>query len=123
MFCNACGRGISEDAIFCTYCGIRVGMTAARAASVPNPGMDYRLERPRSGRWVAGVCAAVARALELNVTVVRLLWLGLTILSAGFPGVIAYGIAWVVIPQQPLLLTTGYYANAAQAGAAPPAAG
>ncbi len=118
MFCNACGKTISEDAVFCTYCGVRVGAAAAGAAP-RGPGLFYRLERPRNGRWIAGVCAAVAHGLEMDVTVVRLLWLCLTILGAGFPGFIAYIICWIVIPQQSLMLPQSYVV---QAGATTPPA-
>ena len=103
MFCNACGRNISEDAMFCTYCGVRVGAPAT-AAAPRGPGLLYRLERPRTGRWIAGVCAAVAHGLDMNVAVVRVLWLFLTILGAGFPGFIAYIVCWIVIPEQQFVL-------------------
>ncbi len=114
MFCNACGRNITDDANFCTNCGARVGAAAATAAP-RGPGMNYRLERPRTGRWIAGVCAAVARGLGMDVTIVRVLWLFLTILGAGFPGFIAYIVCWIVIPEQLLMLPGGYVASASNA--------
>lgn len=55
------------------------------------------LSRPRTGRVIAGVCAAVARRFGWSVTVVRLL----TVLSVLIPGpqVIIYIVLWVLIPQ------------------------
>lgn len=55
------------------------------------------LSRPRTGRVIAGVCAAVARRFGWNVTVVRLL----TVLSILIPGpqVIIYIVLWILIPQ------------------------
>ncbi|HEU4808161.1 MAG TPA: PspC domain-containing protein [Homoserinimonas sp.] len=55
------------------------------------------LSRPRTGRVIAGVCAAVARRFGWNVTVVRLL----TVLSILIPGpqVVIYIVLWILIPQ------------------------
>ena len=55
------------------------------------------LSRPRTGRMIAGVCAAVARRFGWNVTVVRLI----TVLSIFLPGpqVLAYIVLWVLIPE------------------------
>lgn len=57
------------------------------------------LIRPRTGRVIGGVCAAIARRFGWNVSVVRLL----TVLSLFIPGpqLIFYLIAWVVIPSEP----------------------
>jgi len=54
------------------------------------------LRRPRTGRVIGGVCAALARRFGWDVTVVRVL----TALSVLIPGpqVIIYVIAWIVIP-------------------------
>ena len=56
------------------------------------------LSRPRSGRMIAGVCAAVARRFGWNVRAVRLI----TVLSILLPGpqVLAYVILWVLIPEE-----------------------
>ncbi len=56
------------------------------------------LRRPRSGRIIGGVCAALAHRFGWDVTVVRLIFV-LSILLPG-PQVIAYLIAWVVIPAE-----------------------
>ena len=57
------------------------------------------LIRPREGRVIAGVCAALARRFGWNVTVVRLL----AVLSIVLPGsqLIIYAICWAVIPGEP----------------------
>jgi len=57
------------------------------------------LQRPRSGRVIAGVCAGLARRFGWNANVVRLLF----ILSCLLPGpqFIAYVIMWIVIPAEP----------------------
>lgn len=54
------------------------------------------LRRPRSGRIIGGVCAALARRFGWDVTLVRVLAV-VSILIPG-PQVLAYLIAWVIIP-------------------------
>ncbi|HEV7741146.1 MAG TPA: PspC domain-containing protein [Pseudolysinimonas sp.] len=55
-----------------------------------------QLRRPRNGRLIGGVCAAIAERFGWNVSLVRLV----TVLSILIPGpqVIFYVIAWVLIP-------------------------
>lgn len=57
------------------------------------------LTRPRTGRVIAGVCAALGRRFGLSATLVRLLFL-LSCLLPG-PQFIIYVVAWIVIPNEP----------------------
>ena len=57
-----------------------------------------RLTRPYDDRVVAGVCAGVARYLNLDPTLVRVLVVLVTVLGFCTP-VIAYLAAWVLMPQ------------------------
>ena len=59
---------------------------------------DKILARPRTGRMLAGVCAAIAGYFGLDVTLVRVGYVLLTLFTA-FSGVIAYFILVIVIPQ------------------------
>ncbi|MDA3779241.1 MAG: PspC domain-containing protein [Bacteroidales bacterium] len=47
---------------------------------------------------IAGVCAGIAEYLGWDIGLVRLLYLLISIFSAGFPGVLVYIILWVVMP-------------------------
>jgi phage shock protein C len=60
--------------------------------------------RPRADRKIAGVCAGMAHYLDLDVTLVRLIWVLITLLSGIFPGVIVYAVGWVLMPEEPLSL-------------------
>lgn len=93
MYCNYCGKVIQDDANVCAYCGTRVGGVIARK----------RLVRPRAGRKIAGVCMGIAEYFDLDITLVRLVWL-ITSFMTGI-GLLAYPIAWIVIPEEPLMLT------------------
>ena len=56
------------------------------------------LVRPRRGRIVGGVCAAVARRFGFSPTGVRVLFL-VSMLLPG-PQILAYAVLWVVIPSE-----------------------
>jgi len=58
---------------------------------------EVKLLRPRDGRIVAGVCAAVARRCGLDASVVRGVWIVFSLLGMGF---VLYLILWLVIPQE-----------------------
>lgn len=88
MYCNYCGKVIQDDANVCAYCGVRVGAVAAR----------QRLMRPRIGRKIAGVCAGFAEYFDIDVTVVRLVWLIVAIMTG--VGFLAYLVAWIVMPEE-----------------------
>ena len=55
------------------------------------------LVRPPNGRMLAGVCAAVAGYFGLDVTLVRVIWATVSVITGG-AGVLAYLVAWVIIP-------------------------
>ncbi len=59
-----------------------------------------RLYRPRNDRMIAGVCAGIGNYLNIDPTLIRLGLLLLAIWGGG--GILAYIIAWVVIPEEPL---------------------
>ena len=61
--------------------------------------------RPRYDRKIAGVCAGLSEHLDLDTSLVRILWVFLTFASGFFPGLIAYVLAWIIIPEEPFLLT------------------
>ena len=53
-----------------------------------------------SNRVIAGVCGGLAEWLGWDIALVRLLYLLISIFSAGFPGVLAYIILWIVMPEE-----------------------
>lgn len=60
---------------------------------------DKRLERPRAGRMLAGVCAGIAEYFGLEVSLVRIGYVLLTLFTA-FCGVLVYFMLAVIIPQE-----------------------
>jgi phage shock protein C len=51
-------------------------------------------------RWIAGVCGGIAEYFDLDPTLVRVVYVLLSIFSAGFPGTLVYIILWIVIPER-----------------------
>ena len=58
-----------------------------------------KMERPRIGRMLAGVCAAIANYANIDVAVVRVAYTLLTIFTA-FSGFIVYFILVLLIPEE-----------------------
>ena len=60
--------------------------------------MTKKLLRSKN-RMIAGVCAGFADYFDLDVSLVRLGYVVLSVVSAGFPGILVYIIAWIIIPE------------------------
>ena len=59
------------------------------------------LHRSRRNKMIAGVCGGLAETLGWDATMVRLLYVLVSILSAAFPGILVYIVLWVVAPESP----------------------
>lgn len=60
--------------------------------------MAKKLTRSLEGRMIGGVCAGLANYFDIDVSLVRLIFVGITLITALVPMVIFYLIAWIVIP-------------------------
>lgn len=56
------------------------------------------LRRSRQNRMIAGVMGGLARYFELDVTLLRIIYVLVSLFSAGFPGLIVYLILWLLMP-------------------------
>lgn len=61
--------------------------------------MKKRLYRSRDNSMIAGVCGGLGEYFDMDPTFIRLLWV--LFILAGGSGILAYIIAWIVIPQHP----------------------
>jgi len=57
------------------------------------------LTRSRRHRILGGVCGGLAEWLGWGVTMTRVLFVLVSILSAAFPGILVYIILWIVMPE------------------------
>ncbi len=60
---------------------------------------EKRLMRSQNNRMVAGVAAGIAEYLDTDPTLIRLLFVIMAL--AGGPGLLAYLILWLVMPEGP----------------------
>jgi phage shock protein PspC (stress-responsive transcriptional regulator) len=58
-----------------------------------------RLYRSKTQRMLGGVCGGISEHLEIDPTIIRLIWVVLTLVSVGI-GIIAYIIAWIIVPEE-----------------------
>jgi phage shock protein C len=68
------------------------------------PPQPKKLMRSRTDRKIGGVCAGLAQYLDLDTSLVRILWFFITLACGVVPGIVAYLLAWIIIPEEPLLL-------------------
>jgi len=59
------------------------------------------LMRVRDGALIAGVCGGIAKWLGWDPTLVRFAYVVLSLLSAGFPGILVYILLWILMPLEP----------------------
>lgn len=57
------------------------------------------LRRSRSNRVLGGVLGGFAEHYGWDATVLRVVYVVVSILSAAFPGILIYLAAWVVMPE------------------------
>lgn len=56
------------------------------------------LERSRSDKILAGVCGGIARQYGWSPTIVRIVYVAGSIVSAAFPGILFYLLLWFLMP-------------------------
>lgn len=56
------------------------------------------LRRSRQNRMIAGVVGGFARFYDLDATLLRIIYVLVSLFSAGFPGIIIYLILWLLMP-------------------------
>jgi phage shock protein C len=96
MTCANCHREIPEVSNYCHLCG---------ALQRPTP--YRRLMRSAQNSKIAGVCGGIAEYFNVDPTMVRLIWIALSVVPGAFAGgILAYLLAWIVIPKAPVAATT-----------------
>jgi len=58
-----------------------------------------KLVRPKEGRMIGGVAAGFANYIDVDVTLVRIIWV-ILLLPGGLPGLLPYIICWIMIPAE-----------------------
>lgn len=69
-----------------------------------------KLYRSKTERDIAGVCGGLAVYFNIDPTIIRLIWVFVTLISASVPGLLIYIVCAIVIPEEPDAYdTTGRY--------------
>ena len=115
MICSNCQREIANYSNFCYFCGARQ-QRAANAAVAPR-----RLQRSLVDCKIGGVCGGIAEYMDVDPTIVRLVWVVVTFFTAIVFGCVAYLAAWLIMPPGPMPVPVQPVAPPAQAPHAPQA--
>lgn len=63
--------------------------------------MAKKLYRSTRQKMLGGVCGGLAEYFDLDVSLIRLIFVGLALLTAILPMVLFYFVAWLIIPLEP----------------------
>lgn len=94
MYCTGCGLEVAPDHRYCPNCGT----LSYGAQEHPGHKAAPRLSRPMADKKIAGVCAGIARYLEVDVTLIRVLVAILSVYPPGL-GILFYIVCWIVMPR------------------------
>ena len=98
MYCTRCGVELQENYCYCFSCG-------TPTEKAPKPVPPEPLMRTVYDRKIAGVCGGFAKYLQMDVTLMRFLWIVVTI--GIFPvGILGYIAAWILMPSEPVRVYT-----------------
>lgn len=61
--------------------------------------MAKRLYRSNQDRKIAGVCGGLGEYFDIDPTIIRLLWIALFFVLG--TGILAYIVAWIIVPTEP----------------------
>ena len=60
--------------------------------------MAKKLSRSEENKMISGVCAGFGDYFDIDTTLVRLIFVALALMTAIFPMLIFYVVAWIVVP-------------------------
>jgi phage shock protein C len=106
MYCIGCGKEIGNGSNFCPACGAQQRERTSHK----------RLMLSATNKKLAGVCGGLAEYLDVDATIVRLIWVALSVVPGGLVGGgLAYLLAWIIIPKAPETSTAVTAASATPA--------
>jgi phage shock protein C len=58
-----------------------------------------QLRRSNKERMIAGVCGGIAEYFDLDPSIVRIVYVLISVISVAFPGILFYILMWIIVPQ------------------------
>ena len=65
--------------------------------------MKKQLFLSEENKIIAGICGGIAEYFKVDPVFVRLIWVILTFTTVFAGGILAYIIAWIIIPEKPVV--------------------
>jgi phage shock protein C len=94
MYCTSCGTQLQETANYCFDCGHQTARAKSAGSQYNAPRRLYRLAYDK--KW-AGICAGLARYLDVDVTLIRIATVAAFFCSGGMV-LLAYIVAIFIMP-------------------------
>jgi phage shock protein C len=95
--CPYCAEEIQDAAVKCKHCSCMLD-GSGRASAAANG--QRKLTRSRTDRMLSGVCGGLAAYASMDPILVRLLVVVGIFVTGIVPGIIAYVVAAMVIPEE-----------------------
>ena len=103
-YCTRCGVANKETAEFCVGCGENMKKEEEKKKvdekKEPSQTSEKKLYRSRTDKMITGLSAGMAKHLDMEVDLVRILWIVGLFVSGGIVAVV-YLIMAAVIPLEP----------------------
>lgn len=96
--CPYCAEEVQDEAIKCKHCGEFLP-SDARGPHAGSGVPPKRLTRSIRDRQICGVCGGFAEHLSMDPTLMRILFVLVTLGTGILPGIIAYIIFAMIIPE------------------------
>ena len=94
--CPYCAEEIQDAAIKCKHCGAMLD----GSPNLPSGSVPRKLTRSRSDRMFSGICGGLAVYADMDPTLMRLLVAIAIFVTGILPGLIAYIVAALIIPEE-----------------------
>jgi phage shock protein C len=117
MYCGNCQSDIADGSNFCYVCGARQAVPAYVPVGPPR-----RLTRSVTDSKLGGVCGGLAEYWGVDSTIVRLIWVLAVIFTIPL-AIVAYFVAWIVMPRADVYIPASVSAPPAQVVTSAPSHG